>query len=193
RLGFRRDFNHDLGQRRFEARPISRSLCGTPQGRGKARPPRTNRPGDGNRLSGCLAGNIRHHRNSSAGDRCRYRPYNLRHLRSNNHGNRIYLSRSQFLAWHPGEVSGNGVATKNLNDSNTSLKTPRGSTDSQPRDWLSDGPDCHLWKRTSVWSGTSSKYSVFCPVNHSLDCSIIFSRLGCSGRGSITDGRKLAL
>src|SRR4029077_6106682 len=100
---------------------------------------------------------------------------------------------SQFLAWHPGEVSGDGVATKNLYDSNTSLKTARSSIGAQPCDRLSDGLDCHLWKRTGVRGEPWSKYSVFCCLNRSFDCIIIFSRLGFRGPCSYTIGRKLAV
>ena len=55
-----------------------------------------------------------------------------------------------YLACHPGEVSGDGVATKSFNDSRASFETTRSSIDHQPCACLGRNLDRHLWKRINL-------------------------------------------
>src|SRR5207253_9133994 len=159
-LRFTKDLNHDFDAKRLEGRPIPRSLCGTPQGRGKARHARTRRVGDGNRFSNHPARDIRHHRNSSPRERRWHGPHSLGHLRSSNHGCWTYFPWNQLSACHLGEVSGDGLAPKSLNDSNASFKTARSSIDPQPCACLGNNLDCHLWNRISLLGDACSMYFV---------------------------------
>jgi len=119
RLGFQ-GFSHD-SKKAIRSTAISRSLR-TPKVEGKLalREPTGLAMGIGFPI--ILLDSIRPHWKGSAGSR-RYRPTVL-DIRSNKSSFIGFYSSNQFPCLSP-VSSGDGVATKSLNDSNTSLKTTR--------------------------------------------------------------------